>query len=212
MASRAASHRIPRLVRGWSLATISTFSGVVSHVLAMGHVPPASLVAVCWALSGLVCVLLCGVRRSAFSTILSVVSSQGILHWLFAQTGHGVVMAPAGGGEMSAHSHHMMHGTGSLTATVSGHATGMSPAMVMTHLAAAWLTYLAIRRGDAALAALSQAIRLGLERVVSSIPRPKPIGSVSRPLPVTRTVRVLVRKAYAGPVPLRGPPSLLASV
>lgn len=206
MTLRATPTRLSRLVRGWSLASIATFAGVISHVLAMGHVPPPALVAVCWALSGLVCVLVSGIRWSVFSTALSVICSQGILHWLFAQTGHGVVMTQANGEPMVGHAAHMSHGSGSLTASVSGQSTDLSIGMVMMHLAAALLTYLAIRRGDAALAALSLAVRIGFERVSPLLPKPVAVVPAFRPLPVAGMVRVLVNKAYPGPVALRGPP------
>lgn len=210
MTDRATPSRSSRLVRGWSLASIATFAGVVSHVLAMGHAPAPSLVAVCWALSGLVCVLLSGIRRSALATALSVVSSQGILHWLFAQAGQGAVMRQADGHAMTGHAGHMMHGSGTLSASVQAQSASPSMTMIALHLVAALLTYLAVRRGDAAVAALSLALRMGLLWVAPSWPRIRVVPA-RRPEPIFRVVGILVHKVYPGPVPLRGPPLSLAS-
>lgn len=179
----------------------------------MGHAPGIVLILVCWALSGLLSVLAAGLKGSAVSTAVGVLLTQGVLHTLFAQAGHGVVMTPAGGsGSMAMdHAAHMSHGSGSLSATGMSHGAELTPAMIATHVVAAVLTYLAIRRGDEALVILRRAIRIGMQWLAPVLPRPVLLGPSPRPLPCSAPLRVRVRTFLPGPMSPRGPPALVAS-
>lgn len=211
---RAPRSRLSLLARGWSVATIATFTGVASHIAAMGHAPGVLLILVCWALSGLLSVLAAGLKGSAVSTAVGVLLTQGVLHTLFAQAGHGVAMQPAdGSGSMAmGHAAHMDHGSGTLSATGMSHGAELTPAMIATHVAAAVLTYLAIRRGDEAIAILRRAIRIGMRWLAPMLPRPILLGSSRRALPCSAPLRARVRTFLPGPISPRGPPAFVASV
>lgn|GEM_PF-3092758 len=207
---RAPRSRLSLLRRGWLVATIATFTGVASHVLAMGHAPGIVLILVCWALSGMLSVLAAALRGSALSTALGVLVTQGVLHFLFAQAGQGVVMAPSGGGSAMMMHQHMSHGSGSMSVTGMAHGDVMSPAMILTHSLAAVLTYVAIRRGDEAVVILRRAVHLGLQWLAPLPPRRVEIARAPRPLLCGAPLRVRIQSFFPGPTSPRGPPALSA--
>lgn len=200
--------RTHRLLRGWGVASVAVFAGAGSHAVLTGHLPHPLILGLCWSLSGMLCVLLAGLRLPRVSTALGVLGSQAGLHCLLALAGHGTVHAA--GTAAAAHLGH--HALASAAPTASGGgpdaAQGIPPLMLAAHLAAAALTILAIRRGDAALAGLLRAVRLGLGALLAPR-RPVPLPS-RRPLPVIGRRRRAPRGGRRpGPILTRGPPVLM---
>lgn len=198
--------RTHRLLRGWGVASVAVFVGAGSHAVLTGHLPHPLILGLCWSLSGMLCVLLAGLRLPRLSTGLGVLGSQAGLHTLLTLAGHGGV----GMGAVAAHAgHHGAAALGSVQPAASADAVHqLSPLMVAVHALAAVLTILAIRRGDAALAGLLRAVRLGLGRLLTlpgpvSAPAPRP-----RPL-ILSCPAVLVSRIRPGTVATRGPPLAL---
>lgn len=200
--------RAQRLGFGWVVATIAVFAGAVSHLAVSGHLPGPLPLAVVWALSGMICVALAGMRRPRLATATGVLLSQGALHWLLSLSGTSVTLSSripgvAAGG----HSGHE-GGVGSLSVHVAGHAHALTAPMMGLHLLAALLTFLAIRQGERAAAGLIRVGRLLWSRLTSlprpalpAMPRPRPLGpSLPAPTPLSRLL--------LGGSGLRGPPAL----
>jgi hypothetical protein len=201
----SASRRARTLLRGWSIATLCVAAGTASHAVVSGHVPGAAAVAVAWALTGLLCVLLAGRGLSRLPAAAGVLAAQGALHWLMDRSAHLPLSASAGG--------HAGHGAGleplagASPAAAPAHA--MDPGMAAGHLAAGLLTYAAIRRGEAALAALSRSLRLAARWLC--VPRPRALPArLLRPLPVRGVLAAPRRVLLPGTAPVRGPPLVLA--
>jgi hypothetical protein len=194
------------LARGWAVGSVAVLGGTAAHAAAEGHAPQLALVLLCWALSGLLCTVIALCRIPALSGALGVLVSQGLLHWLFAQAGHGTTSSASPAA--AAHAH---HGAAVLPSAALPEPHDLSPAMVLLHVAAAALTYLALRQGEGALGLLGESLALamrGLFRLpvlpALVIARLRACGS--------HTVRALVAAAVPRPVAPRGPPPpLLAS-
>ncbi|WP_129656617.1 hypothetical protein [Rothia halotolerans] len=207
MRRHSASRRARTLLRGWSIATLCVAAGTASHAVVSGHVPGAAAVAVAWALTGLLCVLLAGRGLSRLPVAAGVLAAQAALHWLMDRSAPLPQTAPTGG--------HAGHGVGldslagaSLEAAPAPvHAT--DPGMVAGHLAAGLLTYAAIRRGEAALTALSRSLRLAARWLCVPRLRPLPARAL-RPLPVPAALPAPRRVLLPGTAPVRGPPLVLA--
>lgn len=199
--------RTHRLLRGWGVASVAVFVGAGSHAVLTGHLPHPLILGLCWSLSGMLCVLLAGLRLPRLSTGLGVLGSQAGLHTLLTLAGHGA--APVG--HSAGHASH--HGdAGPLLLAASGASADavhqLSTLMLAVHALAAVLTILAIRRGDAAVAGLLRAVRLGLRRLLT-LPGPVPTPA-PRPRPLILSCpAVLVSRIRPGTVATRGPPLAL---
>lgn len=215
------SARAHRLVRGWGVASVATFLGAGSHAAVSGHVPGLALILLCWSLSGLLCVLLGGLRLRQASTAAGVLVSQAVLHGVLAlgggHGGHDASAHLATAHLATAHAGHLGHGLPAASAAAGGAealhpslsdaASSASPTMLAVHLLAAMATYAAIRRGDTALSGIVGALALAardLRRLLKA-PSVLPVPRLPRG-PVLSSVRVLFSRAYPGPVAVRGPP------
>lgn len=205
--SRPASTRRRQLVRGWTLASIGVLGGSLSHALAAGHAPAPVVVLLCWALSGLVCTGLAGIRLRAVSTALGLGLAQGLLHAVLALSGHAQVDPAAGTMTTMGHAAHWDHDA--LTVHADAAACLPGPGMALLHGLVALATFAAVRRGDAALAALGEVVAAVRHTVVllvqglrPALPEPAPSALVRTAVPALNS---LVR---SGPAPTRGPPAL----
>ena len=192
-----------RVARGAIVATIATYSALMSHVAA-GGAPPSWLgVAVPWVLSLMVCTVLAGRSLSLLRLSVGVTISQMLYHLLFVL---GASSSPSGA---ATHVHgHVLTLSGD-AALVESLAHG-GIAMWLSHGVAAVVTVLVAYRGEAA------ARRLGaLARDLASVVRrrlavPSLIAPAPRPVPlVSATPRALPSLGWCGDaVARRGPPTL----
>lgn len=195
----APASRVRRLLRGWCVASIATFGGASAHAAAGGHLPGLAALALCWALAGLLCTLLAGRRHRTLGTALGVVGSQAALHWILdraASMGAGAAGGPVPGG----HLHHL-----SIGAAAPAQHSAADPLMVLLHLGVALATLAYIRRGEAAVTALADAVRLGLQGLWRLPVLRRPLPRLGPP-PLGRAPQVLAPQACPGPVSARGPP------
>lgn len=148
------------------VASIATFTALLSHVLAGGAVPGLPGIVAPWVLAVAVSTLLAGRNLSRVRVALSVVASQLLFHTLF------VMGAPsAGAASMTMHSH--MHGAmtampGGTDSTVA--ALSADPWMWAAHGIAAAVTIGALYRGERAvrvLLELARDLRAWAQRAVS---------------------------------------------
>ncbi len=167
------SSRARRLARGWGASLIATGLGAASHAAVDGTWPPVILMLLSAALAAPVCMLLAGRVLSRVSIAAAVVASQGILHWLFAQSGHGITAVD--------HTHHV---TGAAAESSPQLVVAMAPelahrgaGMFAAHVIAATATYALLRHGEVAAVRLIDAVSL---RVLAWVSVPV--------LPVIRTV------------------------
>lgn len=167
------SSRARRLARGWGASLIATGLGAASHAAVDGTWPPVILMLLSAALAAPVCMLLAGRVLSRVSIAAAVVASQGILHWLFAQSGHGITAVD--------HTHHV---TGAAAESSPQLVVAMAPelahrgaGMFAAHVIAAAATYALLRHGEVAAVRLIDAVSL---RVLAWVNVPV--------LPVIRTV------------------------
>ena len=116
----------PRLVRGLSVAVLTTFAALVGHVAGGGAVPGLSGLAAPLALSALASVALVGRRLSLPRLGASVVASQFLFHNLFVL-----------GAGPSGHAHHGV-------------------AMWISHFAVAAVTVVFLHRGELVLRGLRE--------------------------------------------------------
>ena len=151
--------RAPRVARGAVAASIATFAALMSHVAAGGDVPGWAGIAVPWVLSVAVCTLLAGRALSAVRLSLAVVASQLLFHTLFVVGS----VSPRASGAPAGHAHHASHDllTASAPATGGGVAVALvaDPTMWASHAFAAFVTVLALHRGERAARALLRGAR-----------------------------------------------------
>ncbi|WP_129657035.1 hypothetical protein [Rothia halotolerans] len=188
------------VARGWAVGTVAVLGGASAHAVAEGHAPQLAVVLVCWALSGLLCTVIALCRLPALSGALGVLVSQGLLHWLFAQTGHGTTSSASPAA--AAHAH---HGAAVLPSSAIPEPHDLSPAMVLLHVAAAALTYLALRQGEGALGLLGDALALAMRGLFRLPARPVLVTARLRACG-SHTVRALAAATVPRPVAPRGPP------
>jgi hypothetical protein len=199
--------RWARFARGWMVAGFSTFVAALSHTLGGGHAPGWLGLVLSLAFAGVVCVGLAGRTVSGVRVGVSVLLSQLIFHGLFSlgAAGGALVPTPAAG----AHGHqtaNVLVVTGNSAALAEGHGTSVW----VFHAAAAVVTVLGLRHGEAAFHRILNLARLIIRSlialVVGVIPplvgRQSPVGLV-----VLRPVVVLLSSLRR-----RGPPSLVARV
>ncbi len=172
--------RTPRVARGAVVASVATFTALMSHIAAGGAVPGVLGIAAPWLLALMVSTLLAGRSLSLMRLGVSVAVSQLLFHTLF------VVGSPNLGGAaaMGHHDHGAMAGqmdAGAMgTAATSG--TGGSgvaalltalcadPLMWGLHAVAAAVTVALLYRGERsarALLALARDLRAWARRVVT---------------------------------------------
>lgn len=171
------SSRASRVARGAVVASIATFTALLSHVVAGGEVPGWAGIAAPWILALMASTLLAGRTLSAFRLALSVGVSQLLFHTLF------VMGAPVVAGAASMpHDHH-----GAMTALApalgaSGTAAAFcaDPLMWAMHGVAATLTTLLLLHGERAARTL-----LALAREVQAWAR----RLARRAAPALRTAR-----------------------
>lgn len=172
--------RTPRVARGAVVASVATFTALMSHIAAGGTVPGVLGIAAPWLLALMVSTLLAGRSLSLTRLGVSVAASQLLFHTLF------VVGSPNLGGAaaMSHHDHGAMaaHMDAGATGTAGAAGTGASgvaalltalcadPLMWGVHAAAAVVTVALLYRGEhsvRALLALARDIRDWARRVVT---------------------------------------------
>jgi hypothetical protein len=196
-----------RVGRGSLAAAVSTFVAAFSHAVAGGPLPGAAGLALCLAFSTLVCVALAGKRMSRVRLAASVLVSQALFHGLFssltATAGPVPAAIPPVGGVV-AHVHSPVLGFGA----VVPHASHTDSVMLLAHLVAAAVTFLALRHGELAVAAL---LELARTVVVAIVPRMPDVPARSRSVRVAavrlRTARPRLRRPALSVLRHRGPPS-----
>ncbi|MEH3089961.1 MAG: hypothetical protein PGN24_10330 [Microbacterium arborescens] len=211
------SPRQQRALRAGAAATLATFVALLSHVSAGGE-PPALLgVALPWALSLVVCLLVVGRRLSALRLAAAVVGAQVLFHALFSlgvvPSSGSLPSAPFGPANMSAHSLHTGHMSMSASILPGGPIIGMTPdaAMLAAHLVAAIVTTVVLHRGERLVVAVAElARRAGLKlRAAAGIPV-RPTNPSLRPRIGGAPVRARHPRPLVASPARRGPPALLA--
>ncbi|GAA2447572.1 hypothetical protein [Agromyces soli] len=191
-----------RTLRGLLAASVALFG----HLLGGGALPGFAGVAVPFALSLLVCVLLAGRRLSLVRLSLSVAISQTLFHSLFVLGTPGPLTRATSEAAGAAHAG---HGGAITLAEPSVHLAHAQPDMWAAHALAAVLTIAALYQGERVLHAIV-AVRdrvwaAVLPRVTAELsPRPAP------PLVAGVFTLAVPQRRAADPVtPVRGPPRLV---
>lgn len=172
--------RWARFARGWVVAGISTFVAALSHTIGGGAAPGALAVIVSLAFAGIICIGLSGRTLSLWRVIISVLTSQLILHGLFSLGAPGGLLQP---GTAGAHQHGAVAGAlvdGAIAdgAIGSAHAAGSHGAsMWLAHLVAAAVTIVALRHGEAAFWSLFANARMVIRSLF--VPLPAAVAPVS---------------------------------
>lgn len=200
--------RAPRVARGAVVASIATFTALLSHVIAGGVVPGWVGIFAPWVLAVAVSSLLAGRNLSRVRLALSVGASQLFFHALF------VMGAPSAGvTSMTMHDH--MHGA--MTALPEGAdptvaALCADPWMWIGHGIAAVVTIVALYHGERAvrvLLELARELRAWAQRTVS-----RGAFDISWPSPVrhacTSVAPSALPAAYLTVQRRRGPPLSIA--
>lgn len=161
---RSASDRPARTaqaLRGIVAAVASTSIALLAHVLAGGTLPATTGVVATSALALVACLALAPLRHSRARLSLSVVASQLLFHALFTLGAPGPP-APVEQHHAASHAHHAAHGSAApgpdaITAAADAvaHASHGALTMALAHVLAGAVTYVALRRGEAALDRLS---------------------------------------------------------
>lgn len=197
------SSRAVRVVRGAVVASIATFTALLSHVVAGGDVPGWAGVAAPWVLALMASTLLAGRSLSVIRLGLSVVISQLLFHTLF-------VMGSPASASASAPATPGMHHHGAMTLLPTGPvettALCADPLMWAMHATAATLTTLMLVRGERAMRALlrlAHDVRAWARRIVRhtaavSLPH-LPSVSPEAPFWVVRPAARLAAQRRRGP-------------
>ncbi|MGO4689602.1 hypothetical protein [Glaciibacter sp. 2TAF33] len=162
--------RWARFMRGWVAAAFSTFVAALSHTLGGGAAPGALAVIVSLAFAGMVCVGLSGRTLSAWRVAASVILSQLIFHGLFSlgAPGGALTTDASTGAPLAAHHHTALAITHGVTGSMEGHgASHVGAGMWIAHGAAAVLTIVALRHGEAAFWGMLTTARLVIRRIVT---------------------------------------------
>ena len=151
--------RWARFVRGWVAAVFATLVAVVLHTFGGGAVPGVVAIALSLAFASLACIALSGKTLSAWRLAAAVGFSQFLFHGVFSTLGTASPATPA-----NVH----IHGVMPLLASASpaAHAEFW---MLPAHLAAAVLTFLALRYGEQAFWGLRTTARLFLATLLRAI-------------------------------------------
>jgi hypothetical protein len=151
--------RWARFVRGWIAAVFATLVAVVLHTLGGGAVPGIVAIALSLAFASLACIALSGKTLSAWRLAVAVGFSQFLFHGVFSTLGTTSPVAAA--------SHHI-HGIVPFLAT-SSPAPHAEHWMLPAHVAAALVTFIALRYGERAFWGLRTTARLFLATLLRAI-------------------------------------------
>ncbi|WP_120003628.1 hypothetical protein [Nesterenkonia muleiensis] len=215
-----------KLIRGALAAMVAVGAAVLAHVAAGHQAPHAVVILLAVTVSVPLCVQLSGVTLSRARLVAAVLSSQAALHILFAL--FPASSAGSSGLVADSHTHHVeaallpFGGTGAsnelavspavgeaVHSSVPGIAAQTGSSMLATHLMAAALAYLLLRRGEVLLHAIAK--RLVITPVLILLERqPAPHSAPRR---IAFSVRHPENEDDAwlgsGPRSLRGPPALV---
>lgn len=199
------SSRAPRVARGVVVASVATFTALLSHVVAGGHIPGWVGIAAPWVLAVMVSTLLTGRGLSRLRLAVSVIVSQLLFHTLFVM---GAVSASDSSSTSSGHQHH----SGMPVLPSGGESTVAAlcadPSMWVGHGIAAAVTIAALYQGERtlrALLALGHRLRAWARRAVTR--GVIPARTVTRPAGVADAPGWIVRPAACLSVHRhRGPP------
>lgn len=176
--------RTPRVARGAVVASVATFTALVSHVVAGGSVPGPFGIVAPWMLALMVSTLLAGRTLSAVRLGLSVVASQLLFHTLFVMGAPVSGAAPA----ISHHDHGAMAMSADAVTTTSASALVSAlcadPLMWALHAAAALVTTAALYRGERTVRALLQLARDIRAWARRAVARARTV--IARPVPAAR--------------------------
>jgi hypothetical protein len=193
-----------RLARAGAASAVATFVALMSHLLGGGAAPGPLGVAVPLLLATSLCLVLAPVRLPWLRLTVSVAVSQLLFHTLFSIGAGGAPAVAAGG----AHEHAgaAMLAPGAEAMVHPGHASG---AMWLAHAAAAVVTVLALRHGEAALSRVVAALRRAAHRVLLAHVPVLPVRPhvPAAPLSDERAWRPVARALTAASVVRRGPPA-----
>ncbi|MFJ3311601.1 hypothetical protein ACIPJU_02125 [Micrococcus endophyticus] len=203
-----------RLARGVAGALAMTVLAALFHAAAVpgAGLPDARVAAFAAVLAAPVCTALAGRALSLWRTAAAVAVAQGLFHVLYGIAAGGHAVAPAAGVD-PAHLHHAAAAAGPLVSVSAGPAAGhvhaADPLMLAAHAAAAVLTVLVLRRGEAlVLAVAERVLQAVLPRAASAGPLPLPSPARVPALPAPRPTESLVLLGTPG---RRGPPFALAA-
>lgn len=204
-----------RLARGGAGALAMTVLAALFHAAAVpgAALPDPRVAAFAAVLAAPVCTALAGRALSLWRTVAAVTVAQGLFHVLYGLSAGGHAVTPAAGVD-PAHLHHAVGAAGPLvtvTAEASaGHAGHLTdPRMLVAHAAAALLTVLILRRGEALVLAVAERVLEAVLRLPAPrdpLPLPSPARVPARPAPRPTTSLVLL-----GTPGRRGPPFALAA-
>lgn len=203
-----------RLARGVAGALAMTVLAALFHAAAVpgAGLPDVRVAAFAAVLAAPVCTALAGRALSLWRTAAAVAVAQGLFHVLYGIAAGGHAVAPAAGVD-PAHLHHAAAAAGPLVsvsaAPAAGHVHAADPLMLAAHAAAAVLTVLVLRRGEAlVLAVAERVLQAVLPRAASAGPLPLPSPARVPALPAPRPTESLVLLGTPG---RRGPPFALAA-
>lgn len=194
------STRWARFARGWLAATFATLIAAASHAAAGGIPPNIASIALALAFSGVACVLLTGRTLSLARTSIAVGGSQLAFHLVFSTMGGATAAAVASTGPH-------VHGAASLAHT-TGATHHTDPGMWFAHAAAAILTIVVLRRGEAAFWGMRDAGLRFWRTVLPTAPR-MPVA-ITRATVTASPARVVAPRLFIlliGSLQHRGPPA-----
>lgn len=215
-----------KLLRGILAAVVAVGSAALAHTVAGHYAPHGLVILLALAVSIPVCVQLAGVQLSRRRLAAAVLSSQVVLHGLFALLPASA--AVSSGLPQGLHSHHgtaVSHSSGGGSASAGPSSAGIEAytvlqdpahgiaaqtdtAMIAAHIIAAVSAYLLLRRGETLLHAVAS--RLGIAPVLVLLEAQSvPHAETNRIMPA---IRVLITQDVwpgSGPRSLRGPPLLV---
>lgn len=213
-----------QLIRGVLAALVAVGSAALAHTAAGHHSPHAMVILLTLIVSIPICVQLADRILSIGRLAAAVLSSQALLHGLFALfpvTSAGNSGLPAG-----AHAHHGDPGTGAgsgaASSALSPGAHEVAPsdaaqiiagqtdtAMTVAHLLAAVFAFCLLRRGETLLHAIAE--RLGIAPVLILL-KPQPVPAAPQRIPMRGEVADQpAQNLWPGESPRspRGPPMLV---
>jgi hypothetical protein len=196
--------RWSRVARGSAADTVSVFVAAFSHSVAGGSLPGVTGIALCLALSVLVCVALTGRCLPLARLAVSVAISQAMYHWLFGALGSGAVFAS--GGRMPGHVHDVALAIPA--AAPHAHTAGD---MLLAHIVAAIVTILLLAFGERTLTATANYARTLVIALLPALPDAPAVPTPARLLPTRlRVADPLPRRVDHSGLRHRGPPAASA--
>ena len=197
------SRRAHRLARGWVAAFVATTLAAGSHAAADGSWPPLLIVTLSTCLAAPLCMLLAGRVLSRGSVAGAVLSSQMLLHVIFAHSG-GVVHT------VDRTHHHAAAATDGPAVVVSvlPSAAHHDGGMLAAHAVAAVATYLLLRHGEVAFFRLLYSLSLCVLRILRAVRRPVTVA-VPRRTSWTSPRALADQLLLSSVCGYRGPPALV---